>query len=180
MRKELRLSGSGGQGLITAGIILAEAAMRDGLEAVQTQSYGPEARGGAAKAEVILSDAEVDYPKVTSPDYVLAMTPIACDRYGCNIKPGAKLVVDEDLVPNAPDSKHCYKFPITKISKEITGRPLSANIVALGVLNELFKFVSPERLEEAVRQRVPKASIEDNVRALNEGIRYTREKMQDK
>ncbi len=180
MRKELRLSGSGGQGLITAGIILAEAAMRDGLEAVQTQSYGPEARGGAAKAEVILSDAEVDYPKVTSPDYVLAMTPIACDRYGCNIKPGAKLVVDEDLVPNAPDSKHCYKFPITKISKEITGRPLSANIVALGVLNELFKFVSPERLEEAVRQRVPKASVEDNVRALNEGIRYTREKMQDK
>ncbi|HNZ08690.1 MAG TPA: 2-oxoacid:acceptor oxidoreductase family protein [Bacillota bacterium] len=180
MRKELRLSGSGGQGLITAGIILAEAAMRDGLEAVQTQSYGPEARGGAAKAEVILSDAEVDYPKVTSPDYILAMTPIACDRYGCNIKPGAKLVVDEDLVPNAPDSKHCYKFPITKISKEITGRPLSANIVALGVLNELFKFVSPERLEEAVRQRVPKASVEDNVRALNEGIRYTREKMQDK
>ncbi|HOY89359.1 MAG TPA: 2-oxoacid:acceptor oxidoreductase family protein, partial [Bacillota bacterium] len=136
--------------------------------------------GGAAKAEVILSDAEVDYPKVTSPDYILAMTPIACDRYGCNIKPGAKLVVDEDLVPNAPDSKHCYKFPITKISKEITGRPLSANIVALGVLNELFKFVSPERLEEAVRQRVPKASVEDNVRALNEGIRYTREKMQDK
>ncbi|HPU95834.1 MAG TPA: 2-oxoacid:acceptor oxidoreductase family protein, partial [Bacillota bacterium] len=115
-----------------------------------------------------------------SPDYVLAMTPIACDRYGCNIKPGAKLVVDEDLVPNAPDSKHCYKFPITRISKETTGKPLSANIVALGVLNELFKFVSPERLEEAVRQRVPKASVEDNVRALNEGIRYTREKMQGK
>ncbi len=178
MRKELRLSGSGGQGLITAGIILAEAAMRDGLEAVQTQSYGPEARGGAAKAEVILSDFEVDYPKVSSPDFVLAMTPIACDKYGCNLKPGAKLVVDEDLVPNAPDSKHCYRFPITKISKDITGRPLSANVVALGVLNELFKFVSPERLEEAVRQRVPKASVEDNIKALNEGIRVAREKIQ--
>ena len=177
MRKEIRLSGSGGQGLITGGIILAEAAMRDGLEAVQTQSYGPEARGGAAKAEVILSDMEVDYPKVSYPDYVLAMTPIACDKYGCNLKPGAKLVVDEDLVPNAPDSKHCFKLPITRISKEITGKPLSANIVALGVLNELFKFVSPEKLEEAVRQRVPKASIEYNIKALNEGIRVTREKL---
>jgi len=177
MRKEIRLSGSGGQGLITGGIILAEAAMRDGLEAVQTQSYGPEARGGAAKAEVILSDMEVDYPKVSSPDYVLAMTPIACDKYGCNLKPGAKLVVDEDLVPNAPDSKHCFKIPITRISKEITGKPLSANIVALGVLNELFEFVSPEKLEEAVRQRVPKVSIEDNIKALNEGIRVTREKL---
>jgi len=177
MRKEIRLSGSGGQGLITGGIILAEAAMRDGLEAVQTQSYGPEARGGAAKAEVILSDVEVDYPKVSAPDFVLAMTPIACDKYGCNLKPGAKLVVDEDLVPNAPDSKHCFKFPITKISKEVTGKPLSANIVALGVLNEMFKFVSPERLEEAVRQRVPKSSVEDNIKALNEGIRVTRERM---
>ncbi len=176
MRKELRLSGSGGQGLITGGIILAEAAMRDGLEAVQTQSYGPEARGGAAKAEVILSDTEVDYPKVSFPDIVLAMTPIACDKYGCNLKPGAKLVVDEDLVPNAPDSKHCYKLPITRISKEVTGKTISANIVAIGVLNELFSLVSPDKLEEAVRMRVPKASVEDNIKALNEGIRITKEK----
>lgn len=180
MRMELRLSGSGGQGLITAGIILAEAAMRDGLEAVQTQSYGPEARGGAAKGEVILSDREVDYPKVTSPDIVLAMTPIACDKYGCNIKPGARLVVDEDLVPNAPDAKHVFKFPITKVAKDVTGKTLSANIVALGVINELFKLVSPEKLEEAVRMRVPKASVVDNIKALNEGIRLTREKLESK
>lgn len=180
MRKELRLSGSGGQGLITGGIILAEAAMRDGLEAVQTQSYGPEARGGAAKAEVILSDTEVDYPKVSFPDIVLAMTPIACDRYGCNLKPGAKLVVDEDLVPNAPDSKHCYKLPITRISKEVTGKTISANIVAMGILNELFSLVSPEKLEEAVRMRVPKASIEDNIKALKEGIRIAKERFETK
>ena len=104
MMKQLRLSGSGGQGVITAAIIFAEAAVSEGKQAVQSQSYGPEARGGASKAEVIISDNPIYHPKVINPDIVLAMTQQAADKYYGDLdKDNGLLIVDEDLVPNAPD-----------------------------------------------------------------------------
>ena len=102
-RYELRFSGAGGQGLITAGIILAEAAsIIEGKSAVQSQSYGPEARGGASKSEVIISDGPIDYPKATIVDACLAMTQEAADKYANGIKPGGLLLLDADFVKNEP------------------------------------------------------------------------------
>lgn len=171
MRREIRLSGYGGQGLILAGIILAEAAMHDGHEAVQTQSYGPEARGGASKAEVIISDEPIDYPKVTAPDVLLLMSDAACKRYACTVEPSGTLIVDSGLVANVPENRGVvHSIPITDISVEATGRAITANIAALGVLNTVAELVSPESLERAIAARVPRGTAEINMKAFRAGV----------
>ncbi|MEA4882523.1 MAG: 2-oxoacid:acceptor oxidoreductase family protein [Clostridia bacterium] len=170
MRRELRLSGFGGQGLILAGIILAEAGMLDGHEVVQTQSYGPEARGGASKAEVVIADEPIDYPKVTKPEILVLMSDAACARYACTIEAGGIVIVDSGLVAAVPANRGVvHGFPITDISVETTGRPIMANIVALGILNEVAKLVSADSLEKAVARRVPKGTTEANLKALRAG-----------
>ncbi len=171
MRREIRLSGYGGQGLILAGIILAEAAMHDGHEAVQTQSYGPEARGGASKAEVIISDEPIDYPRVTTPDVLLLMSDAACKRYACTVEPGGILIVDSGLVGDVPENRGVvHAIRITDISVEATGRAITANIAALGVLNTIAKLVSPESLEKAISARVPRGTAEVNMKAFRAGM----------
>lgn len=110
--KELRLSGSGGQGLITGGIILAVAALQDGLNAIQSQSYGPEARGGASKAEVIISEEDIDYPKVEKSDILLSLTQLSCDKYLCDLKAGGTLIIDESVETPDRDDITIYKLPI--------------------------------------------------------------------
>lgn len=169
MKKELRFSGSGGQGVITAAIIYAEAAVEEGKEAVQSQSYGPEARGGASKAEVILSDYKIYHPHITSPDVVLAMTQKAADKYYGDLKEDGLLIIDEDLVPNAPNFKHTIKIPITKIAAEEAGAALYSNIVALGAVTRLTDFLSFDAVKKAVENRVPKHTIESNIKALQLG-----------
>lgn len=171
MRREIRLSGYGGQGLILAGIILAEAAMHDGHEAVQTQSYGPEARGGASKAEVIISDEPIDYPKVTAPDAMLLMSDAACKRYACTVEPSGILIIDSGLVEDVPANRgEVHAIPITDISVESTGRAITANIAALGVLNTVAKLVSTESLEKAIAARVPRGTAEVNMKAFRAGV----------
>lgn len=161
--------------MILAGIILAEAAMRDGYEAVQTQSYGPEARGGASKAEVIMSDEPIDYPRVTAPDVLLLMSDAACTRYACTVEPGGAVVVDSGLIQNVPENPgNVYRIAITDISVEATGRAITANIAALGVLNTLAKLVSEESLEQAVAARVPRGTVDVNLKALSAGIAAAR------
>jgi 2-oxoglutarate ferredoxin oxidoreductase subunit gamma len=167
---ELRLSGSGGQGLILAGIILAEAAINQGLNAIQTQSYGPEARGGASKAEVIISDTEIDFPKVQMPDLFLALTQDAANKYIKGISPTGIVVVDEEIdLPENLVAGKIYKLPIIRTAAEKLGKPIVANIVALGVLTELLDVLSRESVEEAVLSRVPKGTIELNRTAIMEG-----------
>lgn len=163
---EIRLSGSGGQGLITAGIILAEAAIAEGKEAVQSQSYGPEARGGASKAEVIISDKFIYHPKVISPGTVLAMTQQAADKYSSDLAEGGLLVIDTDLVPNIPKGKKVISIPITRLSTEKLGRDLFANIIALGALVKITGVVSLETVKTAVAHRVPPHTIDKNMEAL--------------
>ncbi|MBE8954042.1 MAG: 2-oxoacid:acceptor oxidoreductase family protein, partial [Quinella sp. 2Q5] len=128
MRKQLRLSGSGGQGVITAAIILAEAAVAEGKNAVQSQSYGPEARGGASKSEVIIDDEKIFHPHVKTPDFVLAMTQKAADKYFHDLNPEGTLILDDDLVPTSPDFKNIIRVPITKLAVEKLGKALFANI----------------------------------------------------
>ncbi|GAW91933.1 2-oxoacid:acceptor oxidoreductase family protein [Calderihabitans maritimus] len=168
--KEIRISGSGGQGIILAGIILAEAAMLDGKNVVQTQSYGPEARGGASKAEIIIADDFIDYPKVFLADIQLALTQEACDQYAGLIKRNGILIVDEDKVSNLPSTAaQVYQFPIVRLAKEKVGKEQTANMVALGVLVSITGVVSREALEQAVEARVPSSWKEVNQEAISLG-----------
>ena len=171
MNHEVRLTGSGGQGLILAGIILADAGIRDGMNVVQTQSYGPEARGGASKAEVILGNEEIDYPKIKNPEIVLAMTQEACDKYALTLKENGVLIVDSTFVKDIPETKaKVYSLPISQLAKEKTGKELVANIVAVGAIVGITKLVSREALEEAVMNHIPKGTEKLNRQALEIGL----------
>jgi 2-oxoglutarate ferredoxin oxidoreductase subunit gamma len=168
-RYEIRLAGSGGQGLILAGIILAEAAgLYDGKFVCQTQSYGPEARGGASKAEVVISDSEIDYPKAIQPDVLLAMNQKSLDAFISELKPSGLLLVDADLVTEIP-ARRSVALPFTRIARDL-GRAMAANIVALGALAQLTGLVSLQGLTAAVRARVPQGTEELNQRALAAGV----------
>jgi 2-oxoglutarate ferredoxin oxidoreductase subunit gamma len=172
-RYEIRLAGSGGQGLILAGIILAEAAgIYDGKFVCQTQSYGPAARGGASKAEVVLSDAEIDYPQAMQPDVFLALNQKSLDTYLADLKPGGLLIVDETLVPEVPLERF-VALPFTHLAREL-GKEMAANIVALGALAALTGAVTLDSLEKAVLARVPKGTEELNKKALAAGVAAAR------
>ncbi|MBC8208131.1 MAG: 2-oxoacid:acceptor oxidoreductase family protein [Desulfobulbaceae bacterium] len=169
-RYEIRFSGSGGQGIITAAVVMADAVAREaGKHVCQTQSYGPEARGGKSKAEVVVSDSPIDYPKALSIDLLLAMTQVACDAYFFDIRPEGLLVVDSDLVDQVPTSR-AVTIPFTRIARELTGKELVANMVALGAVGLLSGQVSMTGLEAALMKRVPKGTEEMNRQALQAGI----------
>lgn len=174
-RYEVRLAGSGGQGLILAGLILAEAAaIYDHKNACQTQSYGPEARGGASKSEVVIDTEGIDYPKVISADALLAMSQEACDKYFHDLKRDGLLIVDSVHVQRVPTTK-AYRIPITQIAEETTGHTITANIVGLGILTGLSGVVSRKALEAAVSARAPRGTTEINLSALATGFEKAEE-----
>lgn len=169
-RYEIRLSGSGGQGIILMGIILAEAiGVYDGKCVAQTQSYGPEARGGSSKSEVIVSDEEIDYPKAMKPDLLLAMNQKSCDEFYPDLKPEGLLIVDSTFVTQIPTTK-AFQIPFTRIAREKFKREVVANIVALGALAQLSPLVSSKAMEAAVLARVPKGTEKLNRDALKAGM----------
>jgi 2-oxoglutarate ferredoxin oxidoreductase subunit gamma len=167
-RYEVRLAGTGGQGAILAGIILADAAIRDGKNVVQTQSYGPEARGGASRSEVVISEDEIDYPKVLEPDITLCMSQEACDRYSGQTRVGGLLILDANHVNRAPTTQ-AVRVPLTSLARDVTERAITANVVGLGLLAGLTGLVSRESLEEAVRARAPEGTAQLNLQALAAG-----------
>ncbi len=175
-RYEIRFSGSGGQGMILAGIIMAEAAGIYGdKHAAQSQSYGPESRGGASKAEVIISDDTIDYPKATAIDCMLAMTQEACTKYHKDIKDGGILLVDSDEVKVVPEGKFkVLGFPIIETARKELGKTIVANIISLGMITELTGIVSHENIEKAVLSRVPPAFLDLNKKALQIGFEKAR------
>jgi len=169
-RFDIRLSGSGGQGLILMGIILAEAiGIYDGKYVAQTQSYGPEARGGSSKAEVVVSDQEIDYPKALKLDLLLAMNQKSCDDYYMDLKPKGILVVDSTFVNQVPIPR-VYQIPFTRIARDKFKREMVANIIALGAISRLTPIVSASAIEAAVLARVPKGTEKLNRDALRAGI----------
>jgi len=169
-RTEIRLAGEGGQGMILAGIVLAEAAsIYDGKNAVQTQSYGPEARGGASKSEVVISNGEIDHPEVLEADALIALSQEAYKKFFKDIKPGGWLIVDADKV-DASATPQAIRLPITRLAFETTGKVITANTVALGVLVALTKVVSREAIEKAILARAPKGTEEMNRAALKAGF----------
>lgn len=169
-RYEIRLSGSGGQGIILSGIILAEAlGLYGGKSVAQTQSYGPEARGGASRAEVIVSDDEIDYPKAIKLDLLLAMNQKSCDEYYRDLKDDGVLIVDSTFVTQVPTSK-AIQIPFTKIAREKFRKEIVANIISLGAITEFMDIISPKAMEAAVLARVPKGTEKLNKDALKAGL----------
>ena len=170
-RIEFRLSGSGGQGVISAGIILADAAVRDGKYAIQSQSYGPEARGGASKAEVVISSEPIDYPKATTPDYVLCLTNEAFRLYGKTADPKTVIFVDDNVDTSDCDKK-VVRVPIIKTAHEIN--PQGANVVAVGFLVGYTKVVTREAAVESLKAQFPRF-IEKNMLCVEAGFRFADE-----
>jgi 2-oxoglutarate ferredoxin oxidoreductase subunit gamma len=169
-RQEIRFCGSGGQGIIMAAIVLAEAAgLYDGKHVCQTQSYGPEARGGTCKADVVISSTEIDYPKASKPSLLLAMNQASCDTYFLDLKPEGLLVVDNTLVKDVPAGR-VAAIPFTQIARQKIGSELASNMVALGAFGYLCKAVSMEGLESALMGRVPEGTQELNLKALRAGV----------
>lgn len=169
-RIEIRLAGEGGQGMILAGIILAEAAaIYDGKNAVQSQSYGPEARGGASRSEVIISDDEIDFPEVILPNILVALSQMAYDKYAANLSPDGLLIVDEERVKNV-HGENVIMLPVGRIALDMTGKAITSNTVALGILVGLTGLVSCEALEQAVAAHAPNGTTEMNSKALQAGF----------
>jgi len=171
MEYQIRLGGSGGQGLILAAIILAEAAILAGHNVVQTQSYGPEARGGASRADIIISEEEIDYPKVTDPNLLLVMSQQAYDKFSCLACQDGTLIVDSTFVEKIC-AAHCQlvSLPITKAVIDRLGEVQVANVAALGVLAAYQTIIKPDFIREAIRHRVPPGKLELNLRAFELGM----------
>ncbi len=169
-RYEMRFAGSGGQGVILASVILAEAAVISGLHTVQSQAYGPEARGGVSKAETILSRGEIWYSKVTHPDFLLALTQASVDAYTKTLAEGAAVMMDDSLAcPAALDEARVIAVPILRTARETVGKAFTANIVAVGAINAALQLFDGECLLEAVRRHIPAGTEEINRKALEAG-----------
>jgi 2-oxoglutarate ferredoxin oxidoreductase subunit gamma len=172
-RVEMRFSGSGGQGILLAAAIIAEAAAALGRHVVQTQSYGPEARGGASKAEVIVSGEPIDYPEVQSPDVSLVLSQAAYDKYAKDTKPGGLLVYDSGPVEVDPDDQSVVRcgLPFTQVASDDLGKKVVTNIVAVGALARVSGVLPVDAVRDAVLSRVPARFRELNEQAFDLGLR---------
>jgi 2-oxoglutarate ferredoxin oxidoreductase subunit gamma len=164
MKKEIRICGFGGQGIVLAGAVLGEAAVKAGYWAVQTQSYGPEARGGAARSEVVIASEPIAYPRVIQADVTVALSQPAYDRFGGEVTAEGLLVVERDLV-QAPGAT---ALPFVKTA-EAAGHKIVANIVMVGYLGAVFGFIPYEVLEETVLANVPPRTEDLNRKAVRAG-----------
>lgn len=170
MRHEVRFSGYGGQGIILSAVILGRAAaLYDEKYAVQTQVYGPEARGGASMGQVVIDDLPILYPEVTDPDIYIIMSQQGFEKYGVAARDDAVMVLDADLVRSRPVCRY-HEIPATAEAKENLGREIVANIVMMGALVAITGVVSREAIERAVLDSVPKGTESLNTRALKRGF----------
>lgn len=175
VRQDIRLAGFGGQGIILAGYLLGKAACLYGeKEAVMSQSYGPEARGGACAAQVIISDQPVDYPDFDQADCLVLMSQEAFGKYGSSVKPGGIVILDSDLVKAEVASEPSFRAPFTRIAQEL-GNRIAANMAMLGFLAAVTGFVRREAIEEAIRTEIKPEFVNLNLTALARGYAHARE-----
>lgn len=173
-RYEIRLSGAGGQGLILIGKILAEAAaIYEDFNATQSQSYGPESRGGTSRSEVIISDEDIDYPKAGIVDLLLAMTQESLDKYGDETKDNGIIIYDKDLIkdPKKYPERKIYSTEISKIAQTELKKSIVTNMVALGIIISVSNILPIESVKEGIKARVPKGTEELNIKAFELGYK---------
>ncbi|MBI4608372.1 MAG: 2-oxoacid:acceptor oxidoreductase family protein [Candidatus Rokubacteria bacterium] len=173
MRREVRLAGYGGQGIVLAGLLLGKAvALYDGKEAVFTQSYGPEARGGASSADVVIADGPVDYPLVTRPDCLVVMFQEAYERYRLDLVEGGLLVLDQDLVKPDTRERGFHAIPATRLAEEL-GKKIAANVVMLGFFAAVSGVVSRHAMETALRSTLAPRLLDLNLKAFSAGYEFS-------
>lgn len=185
MRKEIRIAGFGGQGVILAGIVIGKAAaLYDGIHAVQTQSYGPEARGGASRTELVISDEEIDYTKVHNPDIFVAMSHEALVAYLDGLKEGGILIIDQDMVNEDEISSfvkehhiQVYHAPATRTADEKVGLRIVANIVMIGAITGFTKVISEESARKAIAASVPPGTEDKNLSAFEAGMELSQQEV---
>jgi len=180
-KTEVRLAGFGGQGIVLAGSILGKAAaLHQGLNAVFTQSYGPEARGGACSADVVMSTGPIYYPKVSAPHILVLMSEDARNTYGGVLREGATLIVDQDLVnlDQAPAGCRLLKVRATRIAEKL-GRTIVANIVMLGFLTAVTGVVTYEAMEKSLLASIPPGTEDLNLNALKSGFEEGEKALKD-
>ena len=170
-------SGSGGQGVITAAIILAEAAViYEGLVAVQSQSYGPEARGGSTRTDVIIADSDIYFPKVTQPNVLVCLTQEAYNKFYPIIRPGGLLITDPRFVriERKVDARQ-YELPMYQTIMETIGRPIVSNICMLGAIIGITGVVKAESIIRVLTSHIPSGFIDTNCKALELGIQLAKD-----
>jgi len=174
MRYELRIAGSGGQGLVLAGIILAEAGLMEGHTVVHSQNYGPEARGGNSVSEVIFSDEEIDYPRALGLDILVALNQRACSENVPDMKPGGLVIVDSAPVKKVLWGK-TLRVGLQREADHTFGDPRVVNMLALGVLTAFCPWVSEKSTVACITRRMPADSLEANLKAYQWGLTRGRE-----
>jgi 2-oxoglutarate ferredoxin oxidoreductase subunit gamma len=173
-RREIRIAGFGGQGVVLSGSILGKAAslFTKGF-ATLTQSYGPESRGGSCRAEVIISDEPIDYPYITSPEVQIILSQDAYASYGHNLPPNTLVIVDSDLVKVDPAQKpQPLSIPASRMAREEIGRPVVANIIMLGFLAATSEVISVEALKNSILSTIPAGTESVNTKAFELGYNY--------
>lgn len=174
---QVRISGFGGQGIVLAGMLLGKAAsLYDGKEAVFTQAYGPEARGGASNADVIVSDSAIGYPLVTKPDVLVTMFQEAYSKFRPGLREGGTLIVESDLVRLNEGEADCHKLPASRLAEEV-GRRIVANVVVLGYIVGLTGVVSRQSIERAIETTVKPGTIDMNFQAFAVGYDRARQEL---
>lgn len=180
-RSRFLLSGSGGQGVITMGILLAEtASLQSGLYAIQSQSYGPEARGGATRCDVLISNNPIDYPKVQHANVMVALTQQALEKYIQYLIPGALLLTDSHYVKASArlDAEH-YSLPMYESVMETFKKPQVFNICVMGALLQLTGVLAPSAVEKTLQERFAPQFFENNKKALELGITLAKQASAD-
>lgn len=172
-RKEIRIAGFGGQGIVLSAVIVGKAAsMYMRKQSAVMQSYGPESRGGACSGGVVIDDVSVDYPYVTEPDVLIILSQEAYTKYHKTVKPEGMMLVDQDLVELSGDDEcTIHKIPATKMAEEL-GKKIVANIIMLGALTGLSDIISFEAMKEAVLSMVPPKTKQLNEKAVYKGYEY--------
>ena len=166
-RYEMRFTGSGGQGVILASVIFAEAAVVADMNAVQSQAYGPEARGGMCKAEAVISSEQIWFSKVICPDFLLALTQKSLDNFAFNTAENCVILADSSLtIPEGLGERKVYSLPILSAAVEKVGKAMTANIVAVGAINGILHLFDDDVLTEAVKRHIPAGTEALNEKAL--------------
>lgn len=169
MRHEIRIAGAGGQGVVTAGRILAEAAILSGFNATHSQVYGPQSRGGASRSDVVIADTDIGFPIADLIDLLIVLSPEAYLRFG--LETDARLIVDERAVTEGTsDTGEMHRFGMVDAARKVSGSEIAVGVVALGTLQAFAEIVDGDALRTAVATRVPARHREMNLEALSAGM----------